>query len=73
VDWYASDNNLRGNPHGSWKKLNMGWLPVCQLWMADADLYVPCHAHAALCRGLEKSFSERHGRGMAWARHGMCE
>jgi hypothetical protein len=32
-----------------------------------------CHAHAALCRGLEKSLSERHGRGMAWARHGMCE
>jgi hypothetical protein len=28
-----------------------------------------CHALAALCRGLEKSLSERHGRGMAWARH----
>jgi hypothetical protein len=26
--------------------------------------------HAALCRGLEKSLSERHGRGMAWERHG---
>jgi hypothetical protein len=35
--------------------------------------HMPCHAHAALCRGLEKSLSERHGRGMAWARHGMCE
>jgi hypothetical protein len=33
----------------------------------------PFHAHAALCRGLEKSFSERNGRGMAGARHGMCE
>jgi hypothetical protein len=22
--------------------------------------------HVALCRGLEKSLSERHGRGMAW-------
>jgi hypothetical protein len=32
-----------------------------------------CHAHAALCLGLEKSLSERHGRGMAWALHGMCE
>jgi hypothetical protein len=32
-----------------------------------------CHAHAALCRGLEKSLLERHGRGMAQARHGMCE
>jgi hypothetical protein len=29
--------------------------------------------HAALCRGLEKLLSERHGRGMALARHGMCE
>jgi hypothetical protein len=32
-----------------------------------------CHAHAALCRGLEKSFSERNGRFMGGARHGMCE
>jgi hypothetical protein len=37
-----------------------------------------CHAcsfraHAALCHGLEKSLSERHGRGMARARHGMCD
>jgi hypothetical protein len=29
--------------------------------------------HAALYRGLEKSLSERHGRGMARARHGMFE
>jgi hypothetical protein len=34
---------------------------------------MPCHAHAVLNRGLEKSLSERHGRGMAQARHGMCE
>jgi hypothetical protein len=34
---------------------------------------MPCHAHAALCRGLEKSLSQRHGRGMARALHGMCE
>jgi hypothetical protein len=32
-----------------------------------------CHAYAALCRGLEKSLSELYGRGMARARHGMCE
>jgi hypothetical protein len=32
-----------------------------------------CHAHAALCRGLEKPLAEQHDRGMAWARHGMCE
>jgi hypothetical protein len=31
------------------------------------------HAHAALCCDLEKSLSEKHGRGMAQARHGMCE
>jgi hypothetical protein len=29
----------------------------------------PCRANAALCRGLEKSLSERHGRGMERARH----
>jgi hypothetical protein len=34
---------------------------------------MPNHAHAALFRGLEKSPLERHGRGMARARHGMCE
>ena len=28
------------------------------------------HAHAALCRDLERSLSERHGHGMAGARHG---
>jgi hypothetical protein len=32
-----------------------------------------CHAHGALWRGLEKSLSERHGRGMAGERHGMCQ
>jgi hypothetical protein len=41
--------------------------------MADANSLMPCHAHAALCCGLEKSLSERHGHDMAWARHGMCE
>jgi hypothetical protein len=34
---------------------------------------MPYHDHASLSRGLENSLSERHGRGMAWARHGMCE
>jgi hypothetical protein len=29
--------------------------------------------HAALCRVLEKSLSERHGRGMVRVRQGMCE
>jgi hypothetical protein len=33
-------------------------------------------AHVALCRGLEKSLSERHvvhGMGAGCARHGMCK
>jgi hypothetical protein len=38
-----------------------------------ADSHMPCRAHAALCRGLKKSLSERHGRGMARVRHGMFE
>jgi hypothetical protein len=29
--------------------------------------------HAALCDGLEKSLSERHGRGMPRARQDMCK
>jgi hypothetical protein len=29
-----------------------------------------CHALAAMCRGRDKSLSERHGRGKARARHG---
>jgi hypothetical protein len=28
-----------------------------------------CHAHSALCRGLDKSLSERHGRGKTRVRH----
>jgi hypothetical protein len=71
TDCYASDDKLRGTPHGSWKKPNAGRSPTCRLWTADANSHIPCDAHAALC--LEKSLSERHGRGMAWARHGMCE
>jgi hypothetical protein len=41
--------------------------------MADANSHIPCHAHAALCHGLEKLLSEWHGHGMAQAGHGMCE
>jgi hypothetical protein len=47
--------------------------PHASLWTADANSHMPCHAHAALCRGVEKSLSERHGRGMARTWHGMCE
>jgi hypothetical protein len=32
-----------------------------------------CYAHAALFRGLEKLLPERHGHGMARARHAVCE
>jgi hypothetical protein len=31
------------------------------------------HVRAALCCSLDNSLSERHSRGTAWARHGMCE
>jgi hypothetical protein len=31
---------------------------------------MPRYPHAALCRGLEKSLSERHGYGMARSWHG---
>jgi hypothetical protein len=64
TDWYASDNNLRGTPRGSRKKLNAGRSPTYRLWTADANSHAPYHAHAALCDGLEKSLSERHGHCM---------
>jgi hypothetical protein len=41
--------------------------------MADANSNMPCHAHATLCYGPEKSLSKWHGRGMAQAWHGICE
>jgi hypothetical protein len=72
TDWYASDN-LRGTPRVSRKKPNAGRSPTCRPWTADTNSHMQCHAHAALCRGLEKSLSERRGRRMARARHGMCE
>jgi hypothetical protein len=73
MDWYASDNNLRGTPRGSQKKPNTGRSPTCCLRTADANSHMPCHAHAAVCHGIEKSLSERHVGGMAWAWHGMFE
>jgi hypothetical protein len=63
-------NNLRGTPRGSRKKPNAGRSPTCRLRTADANSHIPCRSHVALCCGLEKSLSERHGRGMAWERHG---
>jgi hypothetical protein len=65
MDWCASDNNLCGTLRGSWEKLNAGRSPMCRSWMASANSHMPCHAHAALCHGLEKFLSEQHGRGMA--------
>jgi hypothetical protein len=50
-------------------------LPQCRLWTVDVNPHMPCacRTHAALCRGLEKSLSERHGHGMARAQHVMRE
>jgi hypothetical protein len=56
-------NNLRECPRSSRKKLNLA---------RDSSL-IPCPTPAVLCRGLEKSLSERHDRSTAWARHGMSE
>jgi hypothetical protein len=57
-DWYASDDNLHGTPHGSRKKLNVGRYPKGHL------------STAVLCRGLEKNGMVRAwhecGMGMAW-------
>jgi hypothetical protein len=66
------DNNLRRTPRRSLEKLNAGRSPTCRLWTADAKLQMSCYVHPALLRGLEKSLLEKHGRGMARARHGHC-
>jgi hypothetical protein len=66
----ASGNNVRVIPRGSRKKPNAGRSPTCRLWTVDANSHISCRSHAALCRGLERSLSERHGRGMAGERHG---
>ena len=54
-DWYASDNNLRGTPHVSWKKPDVVRWPTGRL------------STAVLCRGLEKNgmVGAWHGHGMA--------
>jgi hypothetical protein len=69
-DWYASGKNLRGTQRGRRKKPNAGRFPTCRLWTADANSHIPCRFHAALFCGLDRSRSGKHGRGMAWERHG---
>jgi hypothetical protein len=67
-------NAFRRAPRGSRKKPNAGRSSTCRVWTVDANSHIPCRSNAApnaaLCRGLEKSLSERHGSGMAWERHG---
>jgi hypothetical protein len=47
--------------------------PATTLPFSDANSHIPCCSLPRLCRGLESSLSERHIRGMAGERHGMCE
>jgi hypothetical protein len=65
MDWYVSDNNLRGTPRGSRETTNAGRSPTCRLRSAHDNSHMSCCSRAALCRGIEKSLSERHGRCMA--------
>jgi hypothetical protein len=56
---------------------NAGRSPTCRFWTADANSHILCRSLGIplprTCRGLERSLSERHIRGMAGERHGMCE
>jgi hypothetical protein len=61
--WFTSGNNLRGTPRGSRKMSNEGRL-------IHTYHAVPTPLYAALCRGLERSLSERHG--LAWQGNGMA-
>jgi hypothetical protein len=80
----ATGNSLLETPLGSRKKPNAGRSPICRLWTADANSHIPCRSHAvpmsfpcsshaALCRGLERLLSERHGHDIAGERTGVCE
>jgi hypothetical protein len=40
TDWYASDNNLRGNPRGSRKKPTADRSLTFRLWTADATSHM---------------------------------
>jgi hypothetical protein len=73
TNWYASDNKLRGTPLGSRKKPNASRPPDAdsgRTMLFTHAMPIPCRSHAVLCRGLEKSLSERHGHSIARARHG---
>jgi hypothetical protein len=65
ISVWDSNDNLRGTSRGSRKKSNLGRFST-----SDFNSHVPCGAPAVLCRGLEMSFSERHGRSTSGARHG---
>jgi hypothetical protein len=43
---------------------NAGRSPTYRLRTVDVKSHIPCRSHAALCRGLERSLSERHIHGM---------
>jgi hypothetical protein len=60
-DWYASDNNLRGTPRDSRKKLKAAISP-------QAVSRRPCSAVA-----LRRTAWSEHGLGAAWAWHGKSE
>jgi hypothetical protein len=61
--------NPAATPPRSCHSPKAGRSPTCRLRTADANSHIPHRSHAALCRGLETSLSERHIRGMAGERH----
>jgi hypothetical protein len=72
TDWYASGNNLRGTRVVAGRIGNRAGRPHAV--SGRPMLFHICHAmclccaHAALCRGLEKSLSD--GMAVAWYGHG---
>jgi hypothetical protein len=62
-----SDDKLHGNSRGGRKKPNLAKSPTGLFLTADVN----SKFNAMLCRGLENSLSEQHGRNKAWARRGV--
>jgi hypothetical protein len=74
-DWYVSDSNLRGTPHGSRKRPKADRPPTCRRWTADANSHMLCRAHAAPMPRCALALRSRvqNRMAVAWARYGMCE
>jgi hypothetical protein len=72
MDWYASDNSLRGTSRGSQKKPNAGRSPTCRLSTADTNSHMSCHAMPIPRRAVALRSHFQNGMVEAWHWRGMA-